>query len=213
MQFSILGVPFKCTKDMFALEKVKWSIVVYWAHLWRGVIFAVGMLALFAAILAVPAFLSWDALQAFNDSDLALRVLMYVVFSVDCWSKNWLALGVGLLTLWVIILFITSLYINYYITFIKGYKFFERHYFKPLVEKFWSAGFWKPFILILVLGGVIGFAIGFLLRWFDVMDSVISLIGFITGLVLFHIFLHGGSWGFIPVRRRSESEKQLGVSS
>jgi ribose/xylose/arabinose/galactoside ABC-type transport system permease subunit len=60
-----------------------------------------------------------------------------------------------------------------------------------------GCGFWKPFILTLVVSVLLGLAVGFVLGWFDIMDIVISLIGFIVGLVLFHIFLHGGSWGFI----------------
>jgi hypothetical protein len=35
MQFSILGVPFKCTKDMFTWEKIRSTCFISWAITWR----------------------------------------------------------------------------------------------------------------------------------------------------------------------------------
>lgn len=52
MQFSIFGVPFRCTKDMFSWEKVKWTFCVGWAQWWRQ--FLVGyLLTIPFAIVAV----------------------------------------------------------------------------------------------------------------------------------------------------------------
>ena len=196
MQFSILGVPFKCTKDMFAWEKFKWSLCVYWSQWWRAGLFSVGMLILWAGVIFFPAVVNTGVLPGHEEAELSMKLSVYIARSFFYWKDN-LVLASVLLGAWLISLIVIAWYIQYYATFRKNYKSFDRHFFKPQVEKFWSWGFWKPSILTLVVSVLLGLAVGFVLGWFDIMDIVISLIGFIVGLVLFHIFLHGGSWGFI----------------
>lgn len=197
MQFSIFGVPFKCAKDMFTWEKIKWSIYVYWAQLWRGGFLSIGVLALVVAVLFLPAFTNSAISQVFNGSNFEQKARVYLLYSMHVWVKDSLISGIGLLVCWVVGLILAASFIQYYATFRKNYKSFDRHFFKPQVEKFWSWGFWKPFILITLLGLLIGLIVGALFGAMDIPQGVVTLINLIVGVVLFHVFLHGGSWGFI----------------
>jgi hypothetical protein len=85
MQISIFNVPFKCTKDMFTWEKFKWSIYVYWAPLWRGGLLSIGMLALVAAVLFLPAFTNSAVSQVFNGSNFEQKARVYLLYSMHVW--------------------------------------------------------------------------------------------------------------------------------
>ncbi len=206
MQFSILGVPFKCTKDMFTWEKVKWSIFVYWAQLWRGGLVVVVAIIALIALLFVPAFLNSEALAQFSNSELDVRVTMHTAYSIHYWYQQMFIPGIVLLCFWFVGLILGVIYIQYYTLFKKNYRPVARQFNKPEIRSLWSWGFWKPFILITLFGLLWGFVEGFVLGLADVQNVAIGFISLIIGLVLFHIFLHGGTWGFVPVRKQPKSD-------
>ena len=202
MEFSIFGVPFRCTKDMFTWEKFKWSLFIYWAQLWRGSTLAVAALFVGGVVLLIPAFLDSDALAQFNNSELDIKITMHIAYSLHYWYQQLLIPGIVLVCCWFFGLILASLYIAYYATFKKNYQSFSRQFHKLEVKSFWSCGFWKPFILTTIFGLLFGWIAGAVLGLLDVQQAVITLISFMVGLVLFHIFIHGGAWRFVPVRKQ-----------
>ncbi len=207
MQFSIFNVLFKCTKDMFTWEKVKWTIFVYWAQLWRVALFGVGSILLFAGIFFLPVIINSDELVALTESaEPSVRSLVPLVYASQYWAQQMFAPGIIFLCLGIVGLILGAIYIQYYTFFKKSYRSFDKHFNQAKVQSFWSGGFWKPFMLITVFGLLIGGLVGFLLGEFMVYDGLIQLISLSVGLVLFHIFLHGGTWGFVPVRKQPKSD-------
>lgn len=203
MQFSIFGVPFKCTKDMFTWEKVKWSIFVYWAQLWRGGLFSVVALLLWVGTFFLPGMINSNELEVlYQGAESSIKFLIPIVYASQYWYQQMFVTGIMLLCLWFIGLILGAIYIQYYSMFKKNYLSFSRQFNKPEVLSLWSWGFWKPFILITLFSLLFGFVEGFVLGLADAQNVVIGLIGLIIGLVLFHIFLHGGTWGFVPIAKQ-----------
>ncbi|QOL20129.1 hypothetical protein [Candidatus Bodocaedibacter vickermanii] len=206
MQFSILGVPFKCTKDMFTWEKAKWSLFVYWAQLWRGgILGVVGVL-----IVCLPALLNFKALSKFFSATLEEAVWVFILLMIDSmgyWYQQNLALVIVLFCLWCVGLILGMIYFQYYTLFKKNYQTFSRQLNKFEIRSLWSWGFWKPFIFITVFGLLTGGVVRALFWVMDIQQGDVALISLVIGLVLFHIFLHGGSWGFVPVSRQHPTAK------
>jgi hypothetical protein len=209
MEFSIFGVRFGCAKNMFSWEKIKWSFFVYWAQLWRSsALVAVAFLVGFVLLLT-PAFLNSNALSQFNNSEFDVKISMHVAYSLHYWYQQLLTLGIAVLCFWFFGLILAGLYVQYYVTFKKNYRSFSRQFNKPEVKSFWCWGFWKPFILTLALGLLFGWGSSFVLGLLGVHQSIVSLIGFIVGAAPFHIFIHGGTWGFVPVRKSTKAGEVL----
>lgn len=200
MQFSILGVPFKCTKDMFTWEKVKWTLCVFLAHWWRQ--FLVGYLLILSfAIVAGGISVVFDALKM----PLAL-------------DEGQALILMGALYVPVLLILLR---IDFYVLFKKKYKSFDRHFFNPPQQlRFFSGLYWKPFLAmtllvlmclcivglvsilrVVFLGGMFGVVL-------DILSSLLSLVVFFVYLVLIsgHVTLHGGAWGFVPVWKQPRSD-------
>lgn len=208
MQFSIFGVPFKCAKDMFTWEKVKWSIFVYWAQSWRGALLVIGALTLLMGIFFLPGMINSNELAVlYENAERSVQFLVPIIYASQYWVQHLLVLGIVLLCLWFVGVILGAIYIKYYGFFKKNYRSFSRQFNKPMVISFWSGGFWKPAIFTMVFGLLVGCVIGALFRFLDVQQGGVALISLIIGLVLFHIFLHGGTWGFVPVSRQHPTAK------
>jgi hypothetical protein len=203
MQFSIFSVPFKCSKDMFTWEKIKWSICVYWAQAWRGGSFGLAMGLLGVAVLMAPEFLDPETLAQYSGPELGVDGLSQLMIY---WRQHLFVPGIVFVCCWVMGLIFMGVYIQYYATFKKNYRSLSRQFNKSEVGRFWSRGFWKPFILITLFGLFLGFVESFVLELIGTPKIFVTLTGFVVGLVLFHIFIHGGSWGFVPVRKGVKTE-------
>lgn len=207
MQFSILGVTFKCTKDMFTWEKTKWSFFTYWTIAWR--VLALGLFAIVLAclILILPdivGFLPEVPLGELGDDDSfflipTLKSLLLFGF----WKEHNLITGIVLLVLLFITLILGEFYIYYYGIFKKNYTSFNRNYQIPTIPTLKSWNFWKRYIFVTILSLEIGFILGFVLDLLNINETIIQVVGFVVGRVLFHITLHGGSWGFVPTRKET----------
>ncbi|QOL20130.1 hypothetical protein [Candidatus Bodocaedibacter vickermanii] len=208
MQFSILGVPFKCTKDMFTWEKAKWSLFVYWAQLWRGVLLLSGALLLLVGIFFLPGVINSNELSAlYQGVDPSIMFLVPVVYASQYWYQHLLVLGIVLWSLWCVGLILGMIYFQYYTLFKKNYQTLSRQLNKFEIRSLWSWGFWKPFIFITVFGLLAGGVVRALFWVMDIQQGGVALISLIIGVVLFHIFLHGGTWGFAPVSKQHPATK------
>lgn len=200
MQFSIFGVPFRCTKDMFTWEKVKWTFCVGWAQWWRTTL--VGYLLTISLGIVVGAVsVVFGALK--------------MPFSFD---SEWSLILLGALYIPALLIMLS---IDFYVLFKKKYKSFDRHFFNPPQQlQFFSWLFWKPFLVMafLVLIGLcvmglvsilrivfLGSVFGVVLEVFSSLWSIISLFVYLA-LMSGHITLHGGTWGFVPVRKQPKSD-------
>lgn len=112
--------------------------------------------------------------------------------------------------------------IDFYVLFKKKYKSFDRHFFNPPQQlRFFSWLYWKLFlamtllvlICLCVMGLVgilrivfLGSVFGVVLEVFSSLWSIISLFVYLA-LVSGHITLHGGTWGFVPVRKQTITEE------
>lgn len=183
MQFSILGVPFKCTKDMFTWEKIKWSLCVCWSEFWR--IF----------IVSASIFI------------LALMIRKFT-FHLEEEDMVYFFIAGGKL-----LAYLFRPYIKYYVYFRKNFNSFIRCFEQYPRPAFWSWAFWKPYLitnphilasmstLIIIMSKLIwphSIFIGF---GFSLSNPSINIILFIVNAIFLHIFLHGGTWGFVPARK------------
>jgi hypothetical protein len=203
MQFSILGVPFKCTKDMFTWEKAKWSFLTYWTIGWRGLALILSTLVLAFGILFLPSILG--AIQDIplgEDADFALRALLNFVLSLNFWKEHYLIPGIVLLALLVVALILGGIYIHYYGIFKKNYKSFNRDFAILTIPTFKSWNFWKRYIFVALFGFLSAIPV-FGLILLEPHPLVKHLVNFFIGFVLFHVTLHGGTWGFVPVRKEA----------
>jgi hypothetical protein len=230
MQFSIFGVPFKCTKDMLSWEKIKFLMCVYWAQLWRemvlGFIFlvvvgiAVLQSQLFQILLEELLTKGGEQGQHFDRGQKLID--WYHSTNVLGWVGAWGALILGA--------FIVNIYIQYYTLIKKQYSSFDRRAISDKTpQKFWSSEFWKRWIVsifyslivrfVLALVMIVVGAVLFLLALIPGVGVVFVVIGgvllgawyalyVIVMLVLpLYIALHGGTWGFVPVSRQSPTAK------
>lgn len=187
---------------MFTWEKVKWSIFVYWTQLWRSVLFTVVAMLVLFVIMLTPAFLNPEALTQFSNAELDVKITMHTAYSLHYWYQQMFVPGIALLCFLFVGLIFGAIYIQYYSMFKKNYRSFSRQFNKPEVLSLWSWGFWKPFIFITVFGLLIGFGVGTVLEALMVREGLVSLVSLIVGLVLFYVFLQGGTWGFVPVEKQ-----------
>lgn len=166
MQFSIFGVPFKCTKDMFIQDKVLWTIYIFWAQFWRLLLVFLG------AGLSVVAYFYFTEHHFSGFENFSISSLLSIAI-------------LGILLYGVII------YVQYYVYFEKSFQSFKQEFLKDYKPKFWSWGFWKPFLIIAVITFIVDFIIGSLLS-----PNITNGLIFIFGLFFQHICLHGETWGF-----------------
>lgn len=193
MQISIFNVQYKCTKDMFAWQKAKWTLCVYWAQLWRAMILGFGLMVLFGVAMFnsdFPKILN----STNNNADLALY---YWYQNVDAsWIWMW-----GVLLSSVIL---GGLYLIYYTLTRKNYKSFDREaLISGVPYSFWSWNFWKRFLLLVLTDGILG-----VVQHLIMDDAVGFFINSVLGIVLMHIYLHGGTWGFLPISKRRISQEK-----
>lgn len=204
MQFSILGVPFRCTKDMFTWTKIKESICVYWALAWRGALMGVAAVFLFLGILLIPSFWSSEALSSFSTAEFDVKLSMYLVYCLQYWYQQMFVLGIIVLALLCVSLILGVCYVQYYGIFKKNYRSFERQYNKPQVQSFLSSGYWKPLIFTVVFGWAIGFSSEKALEILGLEETLRAIFNIIVGAGLFHIFFQGGTWGFVTAPKNSQ---------
>ena len=208
MQFSIFGVPFKCTKDMFTWEKAKWSFFTYWTMGWRVFVLCLSTFLLAFGMLLLPAILG--AIQDIplgENADFSLILLLKFVHSFGFWKEHYMTTGIVLLVLLLIASILGGIYIHYYGIFKKNYTSYNRNYEIPVIPTIKSWNFWKRYIFVTILGLGIGFILGFVLGLLHINETIIQAVGFVVGCVFFHITLHGGAWGFIPVRKKNFDTK------
>ncbi len=205
MQFSVLGVPFKCAKDMFTWEKAKWSFFTYLTVGWRGLALALAAIATAVATLLFPTILGViPDVPLGDDSDFPVILVIKLLLSLGFFVEHYFITSIILMTVFIVFLVLGALYFYYYGIFKKDYKSYDRNYDIPTIPTFKSWSFWwKPYIFIVIiailLGGVVGAALDFL----GSGEILVHTVNTIVGLVLFHIALHGGTWGFVPVRKEA----------
>jgi hypothetical protein len=120
-----------------------------------------------------------------------------IIWTNPEWSTSWLALFV----LIVIIAALSITYIQYYVLLQKKYQSFDKGFTTPhMPQSFWSWTFWKIFLLTIGIGWGVGFLVGLFLH-----QKLAFVCNLVLGTILFHIFLHGGTWGFIPVPKNKEN--------
>ncbi|MDP3641041.1 MAG: hypothetical protein Q8R43_01225 [Alphaproteobacteria bacterium] len=179
MHFSIFGVPFKCTKDMFDQDKLVWSACALWTALWR-------YLAVLGCFLLVG-FVGFGGVVGLSH----LACNSGVVF-------------MGLVGLVMISLFVGNLLIfaaiQYYALFRKQYQSFGRSNPEYVVSvKLISWEFGRPYLINIGIMFVANIVAALL---FSEAGGVL----FLFALFLFHVTLHGGTWGFVPVAKQPKSE-------
>lgn len=183
MQFSIFGVQFKCTKDMFAWGKFKWSIYIYWAEWWRSTIIQFILGGIF--LILGNAILNFD-----RDGGFLWEIFYFC------------RLG--------LYYFVTAC-IQYYVYFRKAWYSFNRQFIKGECPIFWSWDFWKPYSMIVAIKYL--FSAGLNLFFGKNVFSIFQIMLFqkiplqplehIFDLVFLHLFLHGGTWGVVPKRKEA----------
>ena len=190
MQLSIFGVPFKCTKDMFTWEKIRTTIFIDWAILWRYYIVSILLGIVFYPILGLL------------EKDLGVNYFsaLFVYLVISCLMYYYSKYSV--------------LYQVAFRTFAR--KFIK----EPDSRKFFSGYFWKPvlismvFALLLVFGlVVVGAGLWFVLPKNQIGSQALMLIFAIPStlicvlLTFDHMFIHGGTYGvvFDPVNAVAET--------
>lgn len=181
MQFSIFGVPFKCTKDMFDQDKLAWSICAVWAAFWR-------YLAVWSCFLLVG-FVGFGGVFGLshlaNNSGIVFVVLIGLAM---------IALFVGNLLIFAVI--------QYYVLFRKQYKSFDRTNLEYVASvKLISWEFARPYLINVGLMFVANIVAALLFSK-DASGGAM----FLFALFLSHVTLHGGTWGFVPIAKQLKSE-------
>lgn len=190
MQFSIFGVPFKCTKDMFTWEKIRSTCFISWAITWR---FFILLALIFTIAYPVLSFLKKDSIST-------AHITLALVCSV--------------------LIFIAYYYIKHSVLYEISFKTMVRkHINEPTKPKFKSWGFWKPqlialSILLLALTvqltifGLIAYSLftkSHILEFLTLSATFLSGISFVM-ITLNHFILHSGIFGFeIEVKHEETS--------
>lgn len=183
MRFTIFNVPFLFSFVLLTKEKALQTLSLIFAQIWRGVLVGVlgGALAgLFAFFVAHLGGERDDFAEALSGSSEAMT------FGLP-------------LFIFVIFFSVVISYLVYYTVFVKEYNSFDREYKGKKPEKFLSWLFWKPLLLTMLVGLVIEL-ISALFLW-----AFHPFIAFFVKLAISffatHCYLHGGTWGFVPVSR------------
>lgn len=191
MQFSIFGVPFKLSKEMFGREQLKHSLCAYWALAWRGLVFGL----VWGSVLG--------SLFIFNVElrELFLEAVLHQTFPS---IEFWLSVDGFVLVLLLIGLFLGMSYIQYYGLFKKNYKTFQKDYSDPSISKtsFLSKNFWRPWLLTAIFGVVVGQIVKLVVE-VVLPELYVIAFSFFIGFLLFHFYLHGDTWGFVPKKREN----------
>jgi hypothetical protein len=230
MQFSLFGVPFKCTKDMFSWKKLGWTMCVYWAQFWRGMVLGLVLLGIVGIVVWQSQFfqifleevLTKGSEQAQHYDRDQIFIDWYHSTNILGWVGAWGAL--------ISAAFILSVYIQYYTLAKKHYKSFNKGItLAGLPKRFWSCAFWKRWMLSVLYSLIIGFVFWVLMALVMVVaGAALLLLALIPGVavasaiiggVLFvvlyafyaigifvlptHITLHGGTWGVVPVSKQA----------
>lgn len=190
---------------MFTLEKAKWSFFTYLTMGWRGLALALATIATAAITLLLPAILGViPDVPLGDDSDFPTILVLKFLLSLSFFEEHYLITGIILATVFVVFLVLGVLYSYYYGIFKKDYKSYDRNYDIPTIPTFKSWSFWwKPYIFIIIIGLLLGAIVGVALAFLKPGEILVHTVNTIVGLVLFHIALHGGTWGFVPGRKET----------
>ena len=182
MQFSIFGVPFGCTKDMFTWEKIRSTCFINWAILWRS-----SLVCTLPAIVFVSLF-PFSLLHKENRDDVSFfELFLYLA------------------------LYLVSRFMYYPVLYKVSFQTFDRTFIKaPNNLKFFGAYFWKPLLLSAILSFLlicclicICVGVWFVLPKNQIASHALMLIvampsAFIFVLIVFdHLFIHGGTYGVV----------------
>lgn len=156
VEYSLFGVPFKCTQDMFTKEKLRQTLCVYWADMWRQLVLL--------SLLLTPVFL------------ISIFLIPIFVF----------------IPIIVMVLYLaTAAAIIYYTRYKKQYPSFEKSAITlEKTPEFKDWDFWKRYLLNAALGILTSWIFG---PWILVL---------VADFFAKHIFLHGGTWGFVPMEKQ-----------
>lgn len=203
MQYSILGVPFKCTKDMFTWEKAKWTFFTYLTVGWRGLALVLATITTAVATLLFPAVLGViPDVPLGDDAEFPAILIIKFLLSFRFFLDHYFITGIILMMGFVVFLVLGALYFYYYGVFKKDYKSYDRNYDIPTIPSFtsWSI-WWKPYIFIVIIALLLGVVVRAALDFVESGEILAHAVNTTVGLVLFHIALHGGTWGFVPARK------------
>lgn len=183
MQFSIFGVPFKCTVDMFTRQKFKWTFFILISFLFS---------VFLASLVITGGGYLFDLLKS------SLRGTVTV---------GGLAKEVAVMILTAA----AAIYLLHDNTYNQKFQSFDRKY-ETLsgAPKLFSWAFAKVYLITWVIGAtigaVVGFIVGFLGGILQIDDTGIYVAIISAGILIqfmsAHIFLHGGTWGFVPVEKQ-----------
>lgn len=180
MRFKIFDVQFLFSLALLTKEKMWQTLIVFWAQCWRGMLLGV----VFGVVLVGYFFL-------LNLSD----VPMDESFMLEAGEGGALLGAIPVFVLFILAAF----YISYYTLFHKEYPAFERDFFKDKPKKFFSWLFWKPSLLTILVGIIIEL-LSMLFVW-ALHPFVAFFVKLAISFFLMHFYLHGGTWGFVPVPR------------
>lgn len=190
MQFSIFGVPFKCTKDMFTWGKIRTTIFINWAQWWR-----------YSLVSMLPGIVFYPIL---NLLEKGLGVAYFSIAFVY-------------MVISILIYFYCKYTVLYQVSF---QTFARRFIKEPNNLKFFSGYFWRPvlvsivFAFLLTIGLIIiGVGLWYVLPKNQIGSQALMLIFAIpsslaTVLLTFdHVFIHGGTYGILvePVNATVET--------
>lgn len=181
MQFSLFGVPFKCSRDMFTWEKIRSACFISWSISWRFMILL--------GVIATAAYPFANYMQK-DDFGMVHFIILAIFFVILFWSYY---------------------YVKHSVLFEISYRTINRRYINEHSKpEFVSWRFWKPQLVVmliyflilsvlLVICGLIARELIIKNLWLEVLLFVVgclSSIGFAM-ITLNHIIINGGTFGFI----------------
>lgn len=175
-------------KNLFTFEKFRQTLEFYWSLYWR------------CLLLISPIFLSIGPIYMFQE---------------DIISSSWLSYCIiGLCIVETLLMFPLIAYVLFKIITSKDYKSFDKVFLNEKFSKFWSWSFWKVFLMFLGVSVMILVPIFFanlllnkmMIRFFTenlyVRLFFMALFSYVLNLTMYHITLHKGLFGFIPVSKK-----------
>ena len=170
-------------KKLFTWEKFHQTLAFYWSLYWR------------CLLLIAPVFIPIISIYMFQADILSSPFLSYCV--------------IGLCIVLVLLMFPLIAYGHYYPITFKTYKSFDKVFLKGEFSRFWSWDFWKVFLkfcgfytlayIPILMADMI---IKFFTNEIYILLFFMSLLGFALALTMYHIALHKGFFGFIPVSKK-----------